>query len=70
MNERLTAIVEHEGDDGCVATAPKLSVASRGTALADVMCQLFEVATAKVVGGQSRVCASGLISCGSGFGFE
>lgn len=70
MNERLTVIVEHEGDDGCVATAPKLSVASRGTALADAPVQLFEAAAAKVVGGQSRVCASGLISYGPGFGFE
>ena len=70
MNERLTAIIEYEGDDSCVAPAPKLGVTSRGTALADAPVQLFKAAAAKVVGGQSRVCASGLISYGPGFRFE
>ena len=70
MNERLTAIFEHEGDDGCVAPAPKLGVASRETALVDAPFRLFEAAAAKVVDGQSRVCASKLIAPGSGFGFE
>lgn len=70
MNERLTAIFEHEGTAVCVASNPKSDVASRGTALAGAPVQLFEAAAAKVVDGRSRVCASGLIACGPSFGFE
>ena len=70
MNERLTAIVEHEGGDGCVAPVPKLGVASRGTALAEAPVQLFKAVAAGMADGQSRVGTSRLIALKSGFRFE
>lgn len=70
MNQRLTANVEREGDDGCIAPNPKLDAASRGTALAGAPVQFFKAAIDKMFDGQSRVCASGLIASRFGIGFE
>ena len=70
MNERLTAIVEHESDDGCIDPDPKLAVASRGTALAEASTQFFKAAPAGMVDGQSRVGTSRLITCRPGLKFK
>lgn len=72
MNERLTAIFEHDGDDGCGALNPKLDNVSRGTALAEAPVQFFEAATASAIDIDWRLrgSASTLIACGYGFRFE
>ena len=70
MNERKTAIFEHNGDDGCGFPDPKLDVASRGIILAETPIQPFAAAIAKVVDGQSHVGASRSVTCGSGLRFE
>ena len=70
MNERLTAIFEPDGNDGCIAPSPKSDVASRGIIFAEAPVQLFEAAPAGMFDGQSRIDAPRLIARGPGFRFE